>query len=436
MKNSLIIAIIALAFMNCNRSSNSVQTIKNIETQFFEIPIGEATTITTKGGVIIEIQENTFESNASTIQLEVQEILTRADLIRSGVSTITKKGELLETGGMVNITTTSDAKINPNAPIKVKVPSKGLDTEMKLYEAVQKDGKIIWSLKSDLENQPYFDRIAAGKQLFQEKCAACHDITLSKNTTGPKLGNVTAHYSREWLYEFTRNSQQMIASGDSLALCQWAAWSPTVMSSFEDLTDDELKNIYDFIENETLLRGLDTIKTVDCDEVIRLGKIRQRLRNERQRIADSTWNAFQDSLVSEEVIRTDTFISDINYNYAITNFDFMNIDKLVNQIEDNQVKEVQPFIIKTNTKAGRVFMIFKHRNVYTEFYREINNWYLVFARKDKPILLPYNEPIKIVAISIDKKQVGIIETTIQDTNEHTIKLEPLKGSLDDFIESL
>lgn len=71
MKKSLIITIIALAFMNCNRSSNSVQTIKNIETQFFEIPVGEATTITTKGGVIIEIQDNTFESDATTIQLEV-----------------------------------------------------------------------------------------------------------------------------------------------------------------------------------------------------------------------------------------------------------------------------------------------------------------------------------------------------------------------------
>lgn len=431
MKKLLIIVIIALAFIACNRNSNNGQIIKNIETQFFEIPIGEATAITTKGGVIIEIQENTFESNASTIQLEVQEILTRADLIRSGISTITKKGELLETGGMVNITTSSDAKINPEAPIKVKVPSKGLDTEMKLYEAVQKDGEIVWSLKSDLENQPYFDRIAAGKQLFKEKCEACHDMTLSKNTTGPKLGNITTHRSREWLYEFTRNSQKMIESGDSLALCQWYDWSPTVMSSFEDLTDDELKNIYDFIENETLLKGLDTIQAVDCDEIIQIGEVR------RQQ-ADSIWNANQANVsFSKETIITDTIIaSATTYYYPMMNFGFINIDKLVRQIEKDKVKEVQPFIVKTNIEAGQVFIIFKNRDVYTEFYQENKNWYMLFSNKNSLLPLPYNEPVKLVAISKDRKKVGIIETTIQDTNEHTIKLQPLKGSLDEFIESL
>ena len=89
-----VFLLVIVLFTNCiNLSKENKQTIENIETQFFEISIGEATTITTKGGVIIKIQENTFISDSKTIQLEVQEILTRADLIRSQISTITKDGK-------------------------------------------------------------------------------------------------------------------------------------------------------------------------------------------------------------------------------------------------------------------------------------------------------------------------------------------------------
>ena len=61
----------------------------------------------------------------------------------------------------------------------------------------------------------------AGKQLFNQNCAACH--ALNRKMTGPALANVETRLSedegldKEWLYAWIKNSAGMIASGDAYA---------------------------------------------------------------------------------------------------------------------------------------------------------------------------------------------------------------------------
>jgi hypothetical protein len=75
---------------------------------------------------------------------------------------------------------------------------------------------------------------------------------LVSQLTGPALGGVTRKRSKEWLYAFTRNSQEMIASGEEDAVALWKEWQPVVMTSFPDLTDEELSNIFGYIDNINL----------------------------------------------------------------------------------------------------------------------------------------------------------------------------------------
>ena len=74
-------------------------------------------------------------------------------------------------------------------------------------------------------------------------------MNMRDDLTGPALGGATAHYEREWLHDFTRNSQAMIQSGDSLAVRQWKLWEPSVMTPFPNFTEDDLDDIFIFIES-------------------------------------------------------------------------------------------------------------------------------------------------------------------------------------------
>jgi cytochrome c2 len=90
----------------------------------------------------------------------------------------------------------------------------------------------------------------AGKTLFQNNCASCHNKNMKSDLTGPALGDVEtrwAAYPRTDLYKWIRNSQSMINShprGKEL----WAKWQPTVMNSFNGLSDQDIENILAYIQ--------------------------------------------------------------------------------------------------------------------------------------------------------------------------------------------
>ncbi|MEM8523370.1 MAG: cytochrome c [Bacteroidota bacterium] len=105
------------------------------------------------------------------------------------------------------------------------------------------------------------EELKYGQELFEQYCTTCHANNLKEDATGPALGNVHLHRSKDWFRRFTRNSQMMIAQGDSIALCLWQQWKPTVMNSFPkgndvlealgltSLSDNDIDFIYDYIAN-------------------------------------------------------------------------------------------------------------------------------------------------------------------------------------------
>lgn len=91
----------------------------------------------------------------------------------------------------------------------------------------------------------------AGKTLFQNQCAACHNKNMKDNLTGPALGGVEqrwAAYPKEDLYNWIRNSQAMIAAGHPKATELWNQFKPTVMNSFPSFTDDDIASTLLYIE--------------------------------------------------------------------------------------------------------------------------------------------------------------------------------------------
>jgi len=94
--------------------------------------------------------------------------------------------------------------------------------------------------------------LEAGKTLFKNQCASCHNKNMKDKLTGPALGGFDqrwAAYPKEDLYGWIRNSQAMIASGHPRAVELWNEWKPTIMTSFTSLTDAEIDNILAYVKD-------------------------------------------------------------------------------------------------------------------------------------------------------------------------------------------
>ena len=93
-----------------------------------------------------------------------------------------------------------------------------------------------------------------GKALFKQNCASCHNKNMKSAMTGPALGGVEqrwadAGYGNEELYAWIRNSQAVIASGNDYAVNLFNTWNKSVMTSFVNLTDDEVAELLLYIDN-------------------------------------------------------------------------------------------------------------------------------------------------------------------------------------------
>jgi hypothetical protein len=111
--------------------------------------------------------------------------------------------------------------------------------------------------------------------------------------TGPPLGNIHRYRDRAWLIEFTRNSVYMIEARDSIALCLYEIWNHSQMTSFSHLSPNKINAIYDWIENESRARRLqtkDNLSGVDCyalDSIAKVRAIEYKRKVQRQKLRDS-----------------------------------------------------------------------------------------------------------------------------------------------------
>jgi mono/diheme cytochrome c family protein len=94
------------------------------------------------------------------------------------------------------------------------------------------------------------DNAALGKSLFISNCAICHSKNMKETLTGPPLGGSFEAWKYDTIAYFTfiRDSQRSIKNKHPRALKTWRAYRPTFMTSFPDLTDQELYAILAYID--------------------------------------------------------------------------------------------------------------------------------------------------------------------------------------------
>nr|WP_310588998.1 c-type cytochrome [Dyadobacter crusticola] len=88
---------------------------------------------------------------------------------------------------------------------------------------------------------------AKGEALFKNNCAQCHAVT-DERVVGPGLKGASSRHDFAWLSKWVRNSQAMIAAGDPYAVKIYNEYSKAQMTSFPNLSDDDIKGIFAYVD--------------------------------------------------------------------------------------------------------------------------------------------------------------------------------------------
>src|ERR1017187_1370894 len=89
-----------------------------------------------------------------------------------------------------------------------------------------------------------------GAALFNGNCSSCHSIGKGK-IVGPDLKGLGERRKIDWILKWVKNSSAVIASGDAYAVQLFKDNNNTLMPA-QNLKDDEITAIYEYIKTETL----------------------------------------------------------------------------------------------------------------------------------------------------------------------------------------
>ncbi|NQY09707.1 MAG: cytochrome c [Flavobacteriales bacterium] len=276
---------------------------KYIPSQIFELTTEQGTVIETEGGMIIAIPKDAFldengEIYTGSYELEVKEALEPVDVIQAGLSP-TSNENMSETAGIFFMNATVNGiglQLNPEAEIIVEMPidEPGQGAEilsgrqmidgtivwenpypvsdyltpvdikaLNFYPPNFKDSLYAWGLNADdkaFTDSLFYtfsyvveeDKGINAARLFKQNCSTCH-TSGSEDLIGPGLGGIIHKRNLNWLVAFTKNSQELIRTGDKQAIEIYNIFDKSVMPP-QDLSRSEIVAIFDYLDWETRVK--------------------------------------------------------------------------------------------------------------------------------------------------------------------------------------
>ena len=107
-------------------------------------------------------------------------------------------------------------------------------------------------------------KVAKGKEIFKTNCAACHHMT--KKVVGPALLGITDKREKEWLHAWIKDNNALRKSGDKLAKKVFEENNKMVMTTFPQLSDDDIDAMLAYFKVGDVKRVVDNDGAKD-DEV-------------------------------------------------------------------------------------------------------------------------------------------------------------------------
>jgi mono/diheme cytochrome c family protein len=439
---ALLSSLFIFTLLSCNNISKSdIFSESKLEAQEFTINNDRDTTLITKNGCFITISAGSFKSQDRLINIKVKEAIKVEDMILAGLRTMSD-GSILSSNGMIYINS-ENSNVSIVKPLKVLIPSPSYNSKMKVYRGVEKDGKINWVNPVGLPDDTLTQKIKKGEQLYKNNCQNCHKI--STDYTGPLLDNVTERRSKKWLYDFTRNPAQMIAT-DASALCLLETWKPTVMTSFESLTDKDLDALYGYIKSVSSQNKTEVRDSINCcEECARYSLAVKQLSfsiseplvtlERNFRLPDNVIFQVDPSNDANALFYERVSPTDVRANFYTVNIDafgWHNLDLKFDEINGCKMSSLN-VDLGSSIDEVKLFLIIPSHRVFAEGGLLKNNKEYGFDAKDGSLMLPQKQTCYILAIGEDDESLryGVSKFIAQQTQKIEVKLQ--KGTDADLV---
>ncbi|MEO7310375.1 MAG: cytochrome c [Chitinophagaceae bacterium] len=385
----------------------------------------------------ITIPAGAFESSNTRLSLEVKEAFTIDDILQAGLRTTTTDGQPLSSNGMfyINLARGQQGKLVKG--LGIRSPASEYDSSAQLYTGKDNNGKITWEDPKPVLQNGAQKELALGKQLFSNNCASCHKI--DKALTGPALLHVTKRLPRKWLYDFTRNTNKVIGSGDCYANSLFKAWNKTAMNQFPNFDSLEMKNLYDYIDQESnrlspATAGDTLWHMPDCEKYQNQLDSLLAKKNAFTKIIGSMTNVNRvQPPDSSDMDYGGTIPKVVADNYDATHYQF-NIEALGWYNIDILLKDINNYIISTlrlQIKYGykarvNVFLVIPRKKIFQEGGILSDDSYYGFWGQEGTIPLPQNEAGIVFAIgeSEGKAIFGRVDFVSAKDQTFTLEMQP------------
>lgn len=377
-----------------------------------------------KEGVQIHIPANSFLNKSGkpyddTVKITLTEAISLENMILGNLNTISSDSFVLESSGMFKIEIEklkSNVFLNHESQIKITLPNNIKHNSSLYYGLLDDNNQIFWKQSHLVDDDSSNYWLLKGRNILYKECSSCHNTDLISDMTGPALAWVSKRWKKtEDLISFTRNSELFARSGN-LRARYMIDWSASAMTSF-DLSDQEIKAIYDYIDSECLVRNIDLTQY----------GFSQSTKNYQNYIRT------QDSL---KAVRTFNSVLVLEGNSILINGGWYNIDRLL-RIEG--VEEVKIEIIVNNEVfkgQSTVKLVFPKRNItINASYNQANDTY-TFIKNSPLIKLPINEEAYLVAISKLEEEPSFIKKKITINKSQKEALDLNKSTAQSIIKEL
>lgn len=476
MKKIIACLVLFTAFIiACNSGKNKSLLSKpdDIVADEYVINIDKDTTLQTKNGALLKIPKGSLATdNGNTVVLEIKEAYSMEQMILAGLTT-QSNGQPLSSGGMIYINAKAGQNVTIKQAIKVSTPANYLNPDMQLFKGEKDDkGNVNWNNPTPLPENKQLAGIEEGKRLFFSQCASCHSVDVEG--TGPALAHFLKRFSGDKLlarghtlhmpYPFWNESllsdaiqidtighnesklSPELLYNQELYFCNLLKMYGSVGTSHPNLTEENINNIYKYIQNESDKRNLPlpSITYLDncIDSCMEYNKVVGNLLKEKQRITKRKDTLIKDNgkMVKEkgEITRgtgdipgPDNKVTPKNYNsvyyeFTIETFGWFNIDMLIKGKDGVKESELFVRIVGEYREKVQVYLIVPSVKVYVQGGpAERNAEEFAFQLKNGKIDLPQDAKAYILAVSETSSSIAYVlkEFTTTTRQEFEISLK-------------
>lgn len=464
----LLLFLFVFAIASCSHQKTaSILNTDVLPKQTFRINTTTDTVLKTAGGASIKIDNGSLSGN--DVELEVKEAYSFEDIVSAGLTT-QSNGRPLSSGGMIYINAV-DKNIKIVKPVKVSLPTKAYDVEMKLFKGEEGEGKINWGEPQLFPDtlSPYLMR---GKDLFTAMCANCH--AYDRILAGPALAGLESRgpwKNRLALLQFTANPENYIAH-NCYARNLAAQFNGQIMPSFPMLygvdsfparMKSDLNALYDYLRNEDIKYGIDLTDNYvpnPCDDsCFRYDSVRfaveerlERLALNRKDLIDSNGNRIhyqrfnntgtarlpdvreEQGTIPKNLVDTADDKA-VYYRFDIKSFGWYNVDKLLD-VAKADACTLSVIVDEQLSKEIDVFMAVPKYKTFERGGKLSDGLQYGFYSRDGKIPLPPGEKAAVFALGEADGQIIFAAAQFVSTVENKIQLLPGPVSKDVLAEEI